>query len=133
MRLIQYYKDGTAKVEKVTKSFDFYETDDGYHVIPPDAVYRDREGKLPPVAILMDGLIAAVGSKQTTALISRIWANMDINKDTNNKPSVSTSFMRWIGEFFGKIVKFLPIIVLVVIIIYAVLMSGAVPPGAPTP
>lgn len=127
MRLIQFYKLGFVKVDKVTKSYDFYETDDGYHVIPPDAVYRDREMKLPAISILMDGLITAVGSKQTESLINRVWMNMDMNKDTNNRPSVSTSFSRWLAELFGKLVKYLPIIVVILILAYGLLTSMSQP------
>lgn len=131
MRIIEYYKDGTAKVEKVSKSFDFYETDDGYHIIPNDAVYRDRAGKLPPIAVLVDGLIAAVGSEQTRELISRTWSNMDINKDTNNRPSVSTSLMRWFGELMGKLVKFAPVIIIVGMVIYAIVATLGTPAVLP--
>lgn len=131
MRIIEYYKDGTARVEKVSKSFDFYETDDGYHIVPPDSVYRDRAGKLPPITVLVDGLIAAVGSEQTVELISRTWSNMDINKDTNNRPSVSTSLMRWFGELMGQMVKFAPIILVVVMIAYAIISSLGTPTVLP--
>lgn len=119
MKIKTYYKDGRVRVENVKKSYDFYELDDGYHVIPPDSVYRDREGKNPAMVIMVDGLIAPLGSKQTVDLVDKVWNNMDMTKDAGGPPSVSTSFMRMLSEFFGKFGKYMPIIIIALIIAYA--------------
>jgi hypothetical protein len=56
---------------------------------------------------------------------------MDINKDTNNRPSVSTSLMRWFGELMGKMVKFAPIMIIGGIIAYAIVASLGTPTVLP--
>ena len=129
MKIKTYYKSGLVQVENVKKSYDFYELDDGYHIIPPDSVYRDRAGDKPAMVIMVDGLIAPLGSKQTVELVDKVWNNMDLSKDANNLPPVSTSLMRMLAEFMRKFVKYVPILVIIILIAYALLSTqGGVKP-----
>ena len=128
MRFVRFSKDGTAETDKVAKSFDFYEMKDGqYHIAPPDSVFLDRSGKLPPMAFFYDGLITALGSKQTKKLINKYWINMDISKDIGHKATVSTSFSRWLAQLLSSISKYIPIIIIVGLIGFALLASMSTP------
>jgi hypothetical protein len=126
MKIKTYYKDGRVKVEQIKRSYDFYELEDGYHVIPPDSVYRDRAGKMPPVVIMIDGLVAPLGSAQSVALIDKTWNNMDMTKDAGGPPSVSTSLNRMLAEFMAKFGRYMPILIVIVLVIYALLAQGDV-------
>lgn len=124
MRFVRFSKDGTAETDKVTKSFDFYEMKDGqYHLAPPDSVFLDRSGKLPPMAFFYDGLITALGSQQTRKLINKFWINMDISKDMGHRPSISTSFSRWLAQIFSSIQKYIPAIIVLILLAVAILSS----------
>lgn len=123
MKLRIYNKSGTVKVETEKKSYDFYEFPDGMHVIPPEGVYRDREGKRPAVVTFFDGLIAPFGSAQTTSLVDKTWLNMDMRKDSGAPPSVSKGWARSLGAFMDSVTPYLPFVIIALLIIYALVAT----------
>jgi hypothetical protein len=124
MRLRIYYTNGTIRTEKEDRVRDFYEFLDGVHIITPDSVYRDREGKNPPIVTFFQGLIAPLGSAQTINLLDRTWLNMDMTKDSGAAPTVSTSMSRSIAQFFGAVVPYMPFLIIGGILAYALLSGG---------
>ncbi len=124
MRLRIYYTNGTIRTEQEDRVRDFYEFLDGVHIITPDSVYRDREGKHPPIVTFFLGLIAPLGSSQTINLLDKVWFNMDMTKDSGAAPTVSTSLSRSISRIMSSVIPYLPFIIIGGILVYAILSEG---------
>jgi hypothetical protein len=120
MKLRIYNKSGTVRVETEKKSYDFYEFQDGMHVIPPEGVYRDREGKRPAIVTFFDGLIAPLGSVQNMSLVDKTWLNMDMRKDSGAPPSVSKGWARSLAAFMDAATPYLPIVIIGLLLLYAI-------------
>lgn len=124
MKIKCYGKDRRVTVEDLRRPVNFYELGDGYHVIPPDSVYTDREGKRPPVVIMFEGLVAPYGTRQTNDFCDQTWYEMDIIKDSGGLPTISTPFSRRLGAYMEPIIKFGPVILTIVLVAYALLSNG---------
>jgi len=119
MKIKVYSKAGYVKVENDKSGYDFYELKDGLHHLPHDGIYRDRDNNRPPIAIFVDGLICPVGSAQTGDVVDQIWNNMDTAKDSGHRPSISKAWYRSMAEMFGKLKIYLPGLIIVFLIVYA--------------
>ena len=124
MKVKCYGKDRVVRVEDLKHPVNLYELGDGYHPIPADSVYVDREGKRPPVVIMFEGLVAPYGTSQTNEFCNSTLQEIDIIKDSGGLPSVSTPFSRQLGEIMSSVMKFAPIILTVLLVVYAMISNG---------
>lgn len=111
-------------VEDLKRSVNFFELGDGYHPIPADCVFVDREGKRPPVVLIFDSLVAPYGTKQTNDFCDRIWDEVDTIKDAGGLPSVSTPFARHLDALMKPVMQYGSIILTGALIAYAFLSNG---------
>jgi len=61
---------GEVHVARIRPENRWFQADDGYHIIPKDAIYTDAEGKHEPIAILFQDVLVAHGAKDPEAIES---------------------------------------------------------------
>lgn len=123
MRLKFYSKDG-CKVEHEKKAYMLYEFSDGMHYAGPQSVYRDRDGKDKNEVVFFEGRVTALGTSQKSDELDRIWSNIDLTKEDHSKVGMSNSLMRWIQELMEKSGKYIPVIIIVLVVVFAIASNG---------
>ena len=126
MKLKFYYKN-VIKVENEKKTFMWYEFNDGVHFSGGESVYHDREGKNPPIIVFFEGRLAPLGEAQTDGeegTVDRMWNNMDVIKTNGGLPSISRNWLRGLAELLEKTSKYLPLIVVGIVLVVALLMNS---------
>jgi hypothetical protein len=125
MKLKFYYKD-IIRIENEKKTYTLYEFNDGVHFSGGQSVFHDREGKRPPILVFFEGRLAPLGEVQSPGrkgTIDRMWSNMDVIKSAGGNPNVSRNWMRRFSEIMDSMGKWIPLIIIGIIILFAILSS----------
>ena len=126
---LKIYKKDCVKVENEKRTYSNYEFDDGIHFSGNASVYHDREGKKPAQIVFFEGRMAPLGELQSPGrggTIDRNWHNMDVIKETGGTPTVSRAWKRHMAEIMDAVGKYIPIIVIVALVIYAIAANGGI-------
>ena len=118
-------KTGLIKREKVKSNVMLFQAiDGGYHPISHDAVFRDRDRKEDSSVTIFQGVVAPFGSSTSKEEFERTMLNVYLARRAYQKVPTSKAWARALARFFGSLVKYLPFILIAMVVGYAFLSNA---------
>lgn len=101
MKVIYITKANRAKIINVRSSKRYVEFTDGYHVIPPHCIYKERGTKDDSICIVLEGRVLPYGDEQSKDTIELL--NWEIFNTHMMKKRVDVD-SKW-GRFVSMVIK----------------------------
>ena len=114
MRLLFNTMSGHTFAERIKTTDFIIETKDGYHPMPPSAIFRDRERKDDALVIVNQGVIAPENARQTRDYMNDVCANIEVVRFALQSQRINKMWKRQVAGAIKLTLKYgLPLVVLI--------------------